>query len=68
MSLPRNYLPKSEFHNAVARPGWRIPWGGSEHDALLRDSQRKAIEEAHAEYLDYLTNAWKGGRRTAVVA
>jgi len=52
----------------VARPGWRIPWGGSEHDARLRDSQRKAIEEAHAEYLDYLTNAWKGGRRTAVVA
>jgi hypothetical protein len=42
------------------RPGWRIPSGGSERDARLRDSQRKAIEEAQAEYLDRLTNAWKG--------
>jgi hypothetical protein len=43
------------------RPGWRIAIGGSERDARLRDSQRNAIEEAHAEYLDRLTNAWKGG-------
>jgi hypothetical protein len=43
------------------RPGWRIPTGGGERDALLRDSQRKTIEDAHAEYLDRLTNAWKGG-------
>ena len=43
------------------RPGWRIATGGSERDVLLRDSQRKLIEEAHAEYLDCLTNAWKGG-------
>jgi hypothetical protein len=35
--------------------------GGSERDVRLRDSQRRAIEEAHAEYLDRLTNAWKGG-------
>jgi hypothetical protein len=39
------------------RPGWRIATGGSERDARLRDSQCKAIEEAHAEYLDRLTNA-----------
>jgi hypothetical protein len=43
------------------RPGWRIAIGGSERDLLIRDSRRKAIEEAHAEYLDRLTNAWKGG-------
>ena len=43
------------------RPGWRIATGGGERDTLLRDSQRKLIEEAHAEYLDRLTNAWKGG-------
>ena len=43
------------------RPGWRIATGGSERDLLIRDGQRKLIEEAHAEYLDRLTNAWKGG-------
>jgi hypothetical protein len=55
------------------RPGWRIASGGSERDLLIRDSQRKAIEDAHAEYLDRLTNAWKstrsadaGRRRSAV--
>jgi hypothetical protein len=42
------------------RPGWRIATGGGERDTRLRDSQRKLIEEAHAEYLDRLTNAWKG--------
>ena len=42
------------------RPGWRIASGGDERDARLRDNQRKLIEEAHAEYLDRLTNAWKG--------
>ena len=46
------------------RPGWRIASGGSESNVALRDSQRKLIEEAHAEYLDRLTNAWKGDRRT----
>jgi hypothetical protein len=46
------------------RPGWRIASGGSERDVALRDSQRKLIEEAHAEYLDRLTNAWKGNRST----
>ena len=46
------------------RPGWRIPSGGSESDVALRDSQRKLVEEAHAEYLDRLTNAWKGNRST----
>lgn len=46
------------------RPGWRIAIGGSERDARLRDSQRNAIEEAHAEYLDRLTNAWKGNQST----
>jgi hypothetical protein len=38
--------------------------GGNERDARLRDSQRKAIEEAHAEYLDCLCNAWKSNRST----
>ena len=33
-------------------------------DEGLRDSQRKLVEEAHAEYLDRLTNAWKGNRST----
>jgi hypothetical protein len=46
------------------RPGWRIASGGSERDVVFRDSQRKMIEEAHAEYLDRLTNAWKGNRST----
>ena len=45
---------------ALQRPGWRILVGGSERDVALRDSQRRLIEEAHAEYLDHLTNAWKG--------
>jgi len=44
------------------RPGWRIPSGGSERDVHLRDSARKQIEEAHAEYVDYLNNAWKTSR------
>jgi hypothetical protein len=44
------------------RPGWRMATGGNERDARVRDSQRKAIEDAHAEYLDRLTNAWKGTR------
>jgi hypothetical protein len=43
------------------RPGWRIPSGGSERDVRLRDSQRKLAEEARAEYLNCLTNAWKNG-------
>jgi hypothetical protein len=38
--------------------------GGSERDVFFRDSQRKLIEEAHAEYLDHLTNARKGNRFT----
>ena len=42
------------------RPGWRIPSGGSEQDVFIRDSQRELIEQARAEYLDHLTNAWKG--------
>ena len=46
------------------RPGWRIPTGGSERDVALRDSQRRLIEEAHAEYLDRLTNMWKGNQST----
>jgi hypothetical protein len=46
------------------RPGWRIASGGSERDVFFRDSQRKLIEEAHAEYLDHLTNARKGNRFT----
>ena len=46
------------------RPGWRIASGGDERDVLLRDSQRKLAEEAHAEYLDRLTNAWKGNPPT----
>jgi hypothetical protein len=46
---------------ALHRPGWRVAIGGSERDARLRDSQRNLVEEAHAEYLDRLTNAWKGG-------
>jgi hypothetical protein len=49
---------------ASHRPGWRIASGGSEHDVLLRDSRRKLVEEAHAEYLDHLTNAWKGNPPT----
>jgi hypothetical protein len=44
------------------RPGWRIPSGGSERDVLIRDSQRKLIEQARAQYLDDLTNAWKRNR------
>jgi hypothetical protein len=36
------------------QPGWRIA-----RDVLLRDSQRKLIEDAQAEYLNRLTNAWK---------
>jgi hypothetical protein len=44
------------------RPGWRIASGGDERDARLRDSQRKLNEDVHAEYLDHLTNAWKGNR------
>jgi hypothetical protein len=27
---------------------------------FIRDSRRKPIEEAHAEYLDHLTNALEG--------
>jgi hypothetical protein len=46
------------------RPGWRIASGGSERDVLVRDSQRKMIEDAHAEYLDHLANAWRGNRST----
>ena len=49
---------------ALQRPGWRVATGGSERDVLIRDSQRKLVEEAHAEYLDRLTNAWKGNRST----
>ncbi len=45
---------------ALQRPGWRIVTGGGLDDVLLRDSQHKLIEEAQAEYLDHLTNAWKG--------
>jgi hypothetical protein len=44
------------------RPGWRIATGGSERDVLFRDSQRKLIEQAHAQYLDDLTNARKRNR------
>lgn len=44
------------------RPGWRIASGGDERDARLRDSQRKAMEDARAEYLDRISNAWKGDR------
>jgi len=46
------------------RPGWRIASGGGERDLLIRDSQRNAIEEAHAEYLDRLTNASKSNAPT----
>jgi hypothetical protein len=42
------------------KPGWRMASGGNEHDVQVRDNQREAIEDAHAEYLDHLTNAWKG--------
>ncbi len=49
---------------ALNRPGWRIPTGGSERDVCLRDSQRKLIEDAYAEYSDRVSNAWKGGRST----
>ena len=42
------------------RPGWRIASGGDERDVRLRDSQRKLIEEAYAEYLDHLTNVVEG--------
>jgi hypothetical protein len=42
------------------RPGWRIAAGGGERDARLSDSERKAIDDGHNEYLDQLTNAWKG--------
>jgi hypothetical protein len=48
----------------LQRPGWRIPSGGSERHVRLRDDQRRQIEEAHAEYVDHLTNAWKGNRST----
>ena len=44
---------------ASHRPGWRIASGGSERHVRLRDDQRRQIEEAHAEYVDHLTNAWK---------
>jgi hypothetical protein len=47
---------------SLQRPGWRIPSGGSERDVRLRDAQRKRIEDARAEDLDQLTNAWKGDR------
>ena len=46
------------------RPGWRVASGGDERDVRLRDSQRKLIEDARAEYLDHLTNAWRGSRST----
>jgi hypothetical protein len=46
------------------RPGWRIATGGGERDVVFRDRQRKLIEEAHAEYLDSLCNAWKSNRST----
>ncbi len=46
---------------ALHRPGWRIASGGGERDARLRESERRAIEEAQAEYHDRLTNAWKDG-------
>ncbi len=47
---------------ALHRPGWRIASGGSERDVRIRDSQRRLIEEARAEYVDFLTNAWRGKR------
>jgi hypothetical protein len=31
------------------RPGWRVSTGGDERGVRLRDSQRKLIEDAHAE-------------------
>ena len=46
------------------RPGWRVASGGDERDVRLRDSQRKLIENTHAEYLERLTNAYKGNRST----
>lgn len=46
----------------LQRPGWRIITGGGERQTLQRDSQRKLIEEAHTQYVDDLTNAWKHNR------
>jgi hypothetical protein len=46
----------------LQRPGWRIITGGGERQTLQRDSQRKLIEEAHTQYVDDLTNAWKRNR------
>jgi len=57
--VPR-YIPVStDDPFGLHKPGWRIALGGSERDLRLRDSQRKEIEDAHAEYLDRLTNAWR---------
>jgi hypothetical protein len=44
------------------RPGLRIPSGGSERDVRIRDNQRKLIEEVYDEYIDSVSNAWKGNR------
>ncbi len=46
------------------RPGWRIASGGSERDVQIRDSRRKLVEDARAEYVNHVANAWKGGRST----
>jgi hypothetical protein len=46
------------------KAGWRFASGGNERDARLRDSHRQAIEDARAEYLDRIANAWKGNRST----
>jgi len=45
--------------DGLHRPGWRVASGGSLDDMILRDIQRERIQEAHAEYLDGLTNAWQ---------
>ena len=44
------------------RPGWRDCHGRRRTRYTTSRQSRKLIEEAHAEYLDRLTNAWKGNR------
>jgi len=57
---PLRITDDSGSTDGLHRPGWRIATGGSAGDIIQRDIQHELIEEARAEYLDGLTNAWKG--------
>jgi len=61
----RLMLGKADNDDDVVQPGERRRIELMMHDSQVTDAQRQAIEDARAEYIERITNAWRDSATVA---